>query len=212
MDNIIIENYIEKINKMEKSDINKNTILNIDYCNKKNNIKKRIKKIHSETKKVNNNKEIVYFEPIITKSYLQNRDKIIKEGKKIYKENDYLAKIWDIMTDPNFSQFFDLYLTDYNDLQVAMVFFHVYKNIKSTYEKTFNTKITKEEMVYMLKQIMRNNFMRKYFIQDAKDNDKIQLKTDILLMDVQNVMFNYKNKKDNDNMSNLLLIDKFNLS
>jgi len=211
MDNNIIENYIEKIDKMETGNINKNTIINIDHYNNKNMKQKRIKKIHSETKKYKqckHNKEVIYFEPIITKSYLENRDKIMKEGNKIYKENDYLAKIWDIMTDPNFSEFFDSYLTNYNDLQVAMVFFHVYKSIKSTYEKTFKTKITKEEMVYMLKQIMRNNFMRKYFIQDAKDNEKIQLKTDILLTDVQNVMLNYQKDKNNYT-TNPLLLDNY---
>ena len=197
MNNNIIDNYIDKIDCIENGVINKYTIMNIENYNQEKQKNKKIKKIHNEAKRYKQNKynienDIVYFEPIITETYIKNREKMIKEGNKIYKENDYLAKIWDIMSDKSFSEFFDSYLTNYNDLQVAMVFFHVYKNIKTVYQKTFNEEITKPEMVYMLKQIMRNNFMRKYFIQDAKNNKKIKLNSDILYNDVYLLMNKHK--------------------
>lgn len=126
------------------------------------------------------------------KSYQKNKKHIIKEGAKIYKENDYLAKIWDIMSDNTFSEFFDSYLLNYNDVQVAMVFFNIYKNVKEQYQNIFHRSIRKEEMVFILRQIMRNNFMRKYMIQNAKDNNLIKLNSDILKNDVKNIIQNNK--------------------
>lgn len=125
-------------------------------------------------------------------SYQKNKKHIVKEGAKIYKENDYLAKIWDIMSDDTFSQFFDSYLTNYSDIQVAMVFFNIYKNVKEQYQHIFGRSIRKEEMVYILRQIMRNNFMRKYMIQNTKDNGLIKLDSDVLKGDIKSIMTNNK--------------------
>jgi hypothetical protein len=126
------------------------------------------------------------------KSYQKNKKHIIKEGAKIYKENDYLSKIWDIMSDNTFSEFFDSYLLNYNDVQVAMVFFNIYKNVKEQYQNIFHRPIRKEEMVFILRQIMRNNFMRKYMIQNTKDNNLIKLNSDVLKDDVKNIIQNNK--------------------
>lgn len=118
------------------------------------------------------------------KMYERNKKSIIKQGDKIYKENDYISKIWDIMSDDTFSSFFDSYLNNYSDIQVSMVFFNLYKTIKEQYLIIFKRDIIREEMVYMLRNIMRDNFMRKYFIQNANDKNIISLDTDIMTNDV----------------------------
>jgi hypothetical protein len=127
-----------------------------------------------------------------TKIYNKNRDLIINEGNKIYNENHYISKIWDIMSDKNFSEFFDSYLKDYSDVQVAMVFFNVYKCIKEQYNNIFNKEIQKEEMVYMLREIMRNDFMRKYMIQNTNNTNLIQLQNDIISKDIFSMIKNNK--------------------
>lgn len=127
-----------------------------------------------------------------TKNYNENRNLIINEGNKIYNENHYISKIWDIMSDKNFSEFFDSYLKDYSDVQVAMVFFNVYKCIKEQYSNIFNKEIQKEEMVYMLREIMRNDFMRKYMIQNTNNTNLIQLQNDIISKDIFSMIKNNK--------------------
>jgi uncharacterized membrane protein len=117
-------------------------------------------------------------------TYNYNNGLIMKEGNRIYNENHYISKIWDIMSDKNFSEFFDSYLKDYSDVQVAMVFFNVYKCIKEQYNNIFNKEIKKEEMVYMLREIMRNDFMRKYMIQNTSNMNLVQLQSDIISKDI----------------------------
>lgn len=156
------EKYYEKVKKTRdkkyKSSIKKNSIVPINYFSNSSS---------------NNNISVGY-----------NRKHIMNEGKKIYNENGYISKIWDIMSDDTFNSFFEEYLNNYSDVQIAMVFFNLYKIIKDQYYELFNKTITKEEMVYMLKNIMRDNFMRKYFIQSTKDNNLIHLDTDIMTTDI----------------------------
>lgn len=156
------EKYYEKVKKTRdkkyKSSIKKNSIVPINYFSNNSS---------------NNNISVGY-----------NRKHIMNEGEKIYNENGYISKIWDIMSDDTFNSFFEEYLNNYSDVQIAMVFFNLYKIIKDQYYELFNKTITKEEMVYMLKNIMRDNFMRKYFIQSTKDNNLIHLDTDIMTTDI----------------------------
>ena len=152
----------------------------------------KIKKTLSKKKKREKDK-IVPINNMDKGIYNINKSKVIKEGKEIYRENEYIAKIWDIMNDNTFSAFFDKYLKNYSDIQVSMVFFNLYKTIEEEYIKTFNRKIIKEEMVYMLRYIMRDNFMRKYFIQDANNKNIISLNKDIITQDVINTI-KLKNK------------------
>lgn len=154
---------------------------------------KLAKKHKEKNKKIKKKDELATMTYVDVERYKKDKRQIVKEGRKIYKENDYISKIWDIMSDKTFSEFFDSYLYNYNDLQVAMVFFHVYKNIKEQYNKIFGHDISKEEMVYLLKHVMSNNFMRKYMIQSAKDDNKIHLNNDILTQDMFTLLDNHKN-------------------
>lgn len=168
-------NYIEEI---------QNTIFNDKY-------REKINEEKNKKKLKNNKKNSIVPLPINNfnkKIYEDNKKNIIKQGEKIYKDNDYISKIWDIMSDNTFSSFFDSYLNNYSDVQVAMVFFNLYKTIKEQYNQVFNKNITREEMVYMLRSIMRDNFMRKYFIQDANNKNIISLNTDIMIKDIRPIL------------------------
>lgn len=152
--------------------------------------KSKINKFKSNRNKIRENKNQI----IDVDHYNKNKNYIIKEGNKIYKENNFLSKIWDIMSDKTFSDFFDSYLNDYSDVQVAMVFFNIYKCVKQEYFAIFKKNISKEEMVFILREIMRNNFMRKYMIQNTKDKNLIQLQQNIIQQDIQQVL-HIQNKK-----------------
>lgn len=119
-----------------------------------------------------------------------NKKYIIKQGNKIYKENDYLSKIWDLMNDNTFKQFYNNYLNEFTEIQVTMVYLNAYKNIENLYFKKFNRKIKKGEMMFLLKEIMKNNFMRKYFINDTSKKGLIQIDDNMMKYDLNNILNN----------------------
>lgn len=139
------------------------------------------------TQLINNTNQI-----IIDKNIRENEGKMNREGNKIYKENDYLSKIWDIMSNKEFTDFFDSYLTHYNDVQVAMVFFNVYKMIKTTYKQRFNKDIRRGVMMYLLREFMRNKEMMRYCIENTQSKNMIQI-DDYLKTNVNSIMDNNTN-------------------
>lgn len=196
-----IKNYINNdinshMNDNKKTKNTKNffkkkySIVPFSKYKKKSNINNTKLKSKNNKYKVLQNKSFINVD---VDKYNKNKNYIVKEGEKIYKENNYISKIWDIMSDKVFSEFFDSYLQNYSDVQVAMVFFNVYKCVKEQYRCIFKKDIQKEEMVFMLREIMRNDFMRKYMIQNTNDNNLIQLKSDIITKDIFNMIQNNKN-------------------
>jgi hypothetical protein len=114
-----------------------------------------------------------------------NEIEIKNKGEKIYEKNNFLSKIWDIMSYKPFYDFFETFLNDYSDVQVAIVFFNLYKTIKEKYYNNFHKQISRGEMIYMLKNIMTNNYMRKYFIDYTKEQG---------LLDNQYLDYNFTTK------------------
>ena len=139
--------------------------------------------------KKSNNK--IISNTLITNEENNNKYSIIRQGENIYKKNHFLAKIWDIMSYEPFNEFFDKYLNDYSDIQVAVVFFNLYKTIKEQYRFYFNNDITRGEMIYILKKVMNDKFMRKYFIDFTKnqgllDKDYLDQKSNYMLDNMKN--------------------------
>lgn len=141
---------------------------------------------HNEISQIQvNPKNTDIIQPINT-----NKKYIIKQGNKIYRENDYLSKIWDLMNDNTFKQFYNNYLNEFTEIQVTMVYLNAYKNIENLYFKKFNRKIKKGEMMFLLKEIMKNNFMRKYFINDTSKKGLIQIDDNMMKYDLNNILNN----------------------
>jgi tRNA-dihydrouridine synthase len=93
-----------------------------------------------------------------------------KEGEKIYKENDFISKIYDIMTDSVFSDFFNTYIKSHTDVEVMIIFMHTYKIIQEQYKNIYGENISKNVMAFYLRESMRNRTMRKFFIKATKDS------------------------------------------
>lgn len=99
----------------------------------------------------------------------KDSQKIQKLGKKIYKENDFVSKIYDIMQSTIFNEFYEKYIHNHSDVNVMIIFMNTYKVISEQYAKIFKKEISKYEMLYYLKESMSHKVMRKYFINLASD-------------------------------------------
>lgn len=130
------------------------------------------------------------------KKYDYDMEKINNIGNIIYNKNDFLAKIYDIMSYNTFNNYFKEYINDYSDVQVSILYFYLYNIIDEQFKTYFKREIKKGEMIYLLKEIMSNSDMRKYFINFTNDNKLIQLN-------------NYKTEnKIIDGINNILNINK----
>lgn len=139
-----------------------------------NSLKLHKKNNNSMNKDNNNSNEVVKINPLHNViSYSQMKQKE-KKGNSIYKKNDFLSKIYDIMKYQPFNDFFNTYIKDFSDIQVAMLYFYLYATIERHFVIHFNRPIKRGEMVYMLKEIMSNSNMRKYFIYHSEKNNMIQ--------------------------------------
>jgi hypothetical protein len=105
----------------------------------------------------------------ILKNKPSQTKQIEKIGRKIHKENDFVSKIYDIMSSDVFSEFYDTYIHTHTDVNVMIIFMNTYKVISEQYKQIFRKDISKYEMLYYLKESMSNRFLRKYFIELTTD-------------------------------------------
>ena len=115
---------------------------------------------------------------------LKKIEKIInKEGNKIYNNNTYFKDLHDIMQNEKFRKFYDKYYKNWGEIEVMMMYMKLYESIEKEYFQQFNEKISKEKVLYIVKQIIKNKDSRKYTVKQLqqfknfeKSNNKIELK------------------------------------
>lgn len=103
---------------------------------------------------------------------------IEKLGKQVYRENDFVTKIYEIMQSDVFNEFYDTYIHTHNDVNVMIIFMNTYKVIQEQYKNIFNRDISKYQMLYYLRESMRHKSIRKYFISNASDKNLLSYKTE----------------------------------
>ena len=114
-------------------------------------------------------------------------EKINLKGEKIYNTNEYLKYINDIMADGKFEEFMNKHIQSKIDVNTAMIYFNLYSIIKNQFKDVFKRDINKGEMLYFLRESMRNKIMRKFAIESANKYTTIERK-------VTNMIKNNKEK------------------
>lgn len=104
-------------------------------------------------------------------------------GEDIYKKNDYLMYIYDIMENSKFNEFFQTHIHNISDVNTAMIYFNLFQMIKSQFEESFGRPIKKGEIIYMMKECMKNNFMRKAAIESSKQYTSLKKNVNKVLKD-----------------------------
>ncbi len=91
---------------------------------------------------------------------------IINEGKQIYDNNNFFKDLHNLMSNKEFKIFYDKYFNNWLDTEVMIMYMKLYDKIKQTYEIKYNKQIDKNSILFMIREIIRNNEYRKYVIDN----------------------------------------------
>ena len=73
------------------------------------------------------------------------------------------------MQNEQFRKFYNKYYKNWGEIEVMMMYMKLYESIEKEYFQQFNEKISKEKVLYIVKQIIKNKNSRKYTFQQFKD-------------------------------------------
>ena len=94
---------------------------------------------------------------------------IKKEGKQIYDKNTFFKDLHNMMQNEQFRKFYDKYYKDWGEIKVMMMYMKLYESIENEYYQQFGKKISKEKVLYIVRQIIRNKESRKYALEQLKN-------------------------------------------
>ena len=125
--------------------------------------------------KNNNTKLVKYENNDIINLYSENkeiREFINKEGKQIYRENEFFRDLRDLMETPQFQKFYQKYFTNWDDVELMVMYMKLYKSIKDSYIQKFKHSCSLELMLYILREVIRTNESRKIIIDQFQNFKK----------------------------------------
>lgn len=161
---------------------------NINDMNDMNNTNNTNKVVKSNSTNSNQNVSIINTQLGENNTMLQrltstDLEKINNHGEEIYKTNEYLKYINDIMSNGDFEKFMENHLKSKNDVNVAMIYFNLYSIIKNQFKEAFKRDINKGEMLYFLRESMRNKIIRQFAIESANKYTNIESKVSKMIND-----------------------------
>lgn len=106
-------------------------------------------------------------------SLVKKNSNLEKRGRTIYKNNDHFQKIAHLMEHPEFRQFTEKYMNDWDTFRAMIMFMKIYKAI----EENSTTVLTPYEKLAVLEDIMRNSQMRNKICKGMSDwlNNKLPI-------------------------------------
>ena len=94
------------------------------------------------------------------------KDFIKTEGVKIYQENNFFKDLHNLMSNKQFKQFYDKYFTNWFDIEVMLMYMKLYDTMKTTYEQKYKQPIDQHTLLFMIREVIRNNESRKYVLEN----------------------------------------------
>ena len=88
-----------------------------------------------------------------------NNDNIVKknnsfdlkeQGDVILNNHEFYKDLSDLMEDEKFSNFFDKYFTNMNEIKISIVYMKIYKEFKNKWKELTNTELDKRINIYLL--------------------------------------------------------------
>lgn len=93
---------------------------------------------------------------------------IEKEGDIIYKQNDFFKDLHNLMNNPQFNEFYKKYFANWMDTEVMIMYMKLYDTLKSSFKNKFNEDISSSMLLFIIRQIIRNNDTRKIVLDNFK--------------------------------------------
>ena len=122
---------------------------------------------------------------------------INEQGSEIYKNNKFFKDLYDMMEDEKFRKFYKKYYYDWGEIKVMTMYMKLYETIEKEYFNKFKKKISKELILYIIREIFSNKESRKFTIEKFKEFET----GNYLKKRIKN---KEKNKKKLKNMMNIM--------
>ena len=82
------------------------------------------------------------------------------------KKSDFFFDLYKLMNNPEFRNFYNKYFTIWTNIDTMIMYFKLYEIIEITFFKKFNRNITKNEILFLLNNIIKNTLLRKIVINN----------------------------------------------
>lgn len=140
---------------------------------KNSNKKEKISNLIITDEKVSKINQIIQYNNLYS-NYLNKNNKefekikkfIENEGKLIYNKNDFFKDLHNLMKNEEFKTFYNKYFNSWFDIELMMMYMKLYETIETTYKLKFNETIPYELILFMLREIIRNNETRKTVVDN----------------------------------------------
>tara|TARA_B100001564_G_scaffold220914_1_gene186123 strand:- start:773 stop:1099 length:327 start_codon:yes stop_codon:yes gene_type:complete len=100
---------------------------------------------------------------------------------KIQKKNiNFFMDLYKLMNNSEFRNFYNKYCTVWSNIDSMVMYFKLYEIIEISFYKKFNRNITKNEILFLLNNIIKNKILRKIVIDNYilfKNSDQKYLTT-----------------------------------
>ena len=91
---------------------------------------------------------------------------IENEGTIIYKENEFFKDLHNLMKNPEFKQFYNKYFQNWFDVEMMIMYMKLYESIKQSYILKFNQEISYTILLFILREVIRNNETRRMILDN----------------------------------------------
>jgi hypothetical protein len=103
---------------------------------------------------------------------LENLDKLEKNGKQLYNQNEYYQNIVNLMEHPEFRKLFDAHFFEWENIQLIVMFMKLYEHI----EKSSTIKLNGYQKLYLVDRVMKTRHLRQQICDQIQKSTK-DLKT-----------------------------------
>ena len=122
-----------------------------------------------------------------------------EKGDDILKNHTFFKDLSELMEDEKFSNFFDKYFTDMNEIKVSLVYMKLYKEFKEKWMELTETELDKRINIYLMWKMMKDRESNKFALHTVLKHLENPGKTDIFsdlkeFMNISNKYLKLNNK------------------
>lgn len=110
----------------------------------------------------------------------KNSFEIKEKGNDILEKHDFFRDLSDLMEDEKFSNFFDKYFTDMNEIKISLVYMKLYKEFKDKWKYLTDNELDKRINIYLLWKTMKDRQANKFALHTVLKHFENPKKVDIL--------------------------------
>lgn len=114
-----------------------------------------------------------------------NSSSLEEKGRKLYKQNPHFRKLSNIMEHPEFRDFYNTYMKDWENTKVVLMFMKLYEAI----ETHSNVKLSPFEKISIMKNIIDNGETRREICKGISEWTELKSNTDSKLINQEKLDF-----------------------